>query len=116
MGNRAKAMLDVDGRFYGLHIECPGCEMGFHRLPVNWCPPGLVESPHQQGKPHWEFNGNLERPTFKPSIRSQQPWKEAERVCHSFVTDGRIQFLDDCTHLLKGETVDLPEIPDEEEA
>jgi hypothetical protein len=30
-------------------------------------------------------------------------------VCHSFVTDGRIQFLEDCTHELAGQTVDLPE-------
>lgn len=32
-------------------------------------------------------------------------------VCHSFVTDGRIQFLSDCTHSLAGQTVDLPEMP-----
>jgi hypothetical protein len=30
-------------------------------------------------------------------------------VCHSFVTDGRIQFLTDCTHAFAGRTVDLPE-------
>ena len=33
------------------------------------------------------------------------------RVCHTFVTDGRIQFLSDCTHALAGQTVDLPDIP-----
>ncbi|WP_019573378.1 DUF6527 family protein [Curvibacter lanceolatus] len=31
--------------------------------------------------------------------------------CHSFVTDGRIQFLSDCTHELAGQTVDLPPWP-----
>jgi len=30
-------------------------------------------------------------------------------VCHSFVTDGRIQFLTDCTHALAGQTVDIPD-------
>ncbi len=30
-------------------------------------------------------------------------------ICHSFVTDGRIQFLSDCTHPLAGQTVDIPE-------
>jgi hypothetical protein len=30
-------------------------------------------------------------------------------ICHSFVTDGRIQFLNDCTHSLAGQTVDLPD-------
>lgn len=31
-------------------------------------------------------------------------------VCHSFVRDGRIQFLSDCTHKLANQTVDLPDI------
>ncbi len=29
--------------------------------------------------------------------------------CHSFVTDGCIQFLGDCTHSLAGRTVELPD-------
>ena len=29
-------------------------------------------------------------------------------VCHSFVRNGRIEFLGDCTHGLAGKTVDLP--------
>ncbi|WP_241754456.1 hypothetical protein [Cupriavidus basilensis] len=33
-------------------------------------------------------------------------------VCHSFVTDGRIQFLGDCTHALAGQTVPLAEFPE----
>ena len=37
--------------------------------------------------------------------------KRINTVCHSFVTDGRIQFLADCTHALAGQTVDLPEWP-----
>jgi hypothetical protein len=32
-------------------------------------------------------------------------------VCHSFVRDGQIQFLGDCTHALKGQTVERPEWP-----
>ena len=31
--------------------------------------------------------------------------------CHSFVTNGRIEFLGDCTHGLVGQTVELPEWP-----
>lgn len=33
------------------------------------------------------------------------------KVCHSFVREGRIQFLGDCTHRLAGHTVDLPAFP-----
>jgi len=36
----------------------------------------------------------------------------SEYRCHSFVRDGRIEFLSDCTHALKGQTVDLPDLPD----
>lgn len=31
------------------------------------------------------------------------------KICHSFITDGEIQFLNDCTHKLAGHTVDLLE-------
>jgi hypothetical protein len=61
------------------------------------------------GNPVWTFNGNLEKPTFTPSILVTMPIEgEKPKICHSFVTDGRIQFLGDCTHALAGKTVDLP--------
>ena len=38
-------------------------------------------------------------------------WEEGKnkikKVCHSFVTDGKIRYLNDCTHHLKGQTVEL---------
>lgn len=37
-----------------------------------------------------------------------------KEVCHSYVTDGKIRFLGDCTHKLVGQTVELPEMPLEE--
>jgi hypothetical protein len=41
-----------------------------------------------------------------------QAWLKANcppSICHSFVRDGRIEFLSDCTHRLAGQTVDLPD-------
>lgn len=32
-------------------------------------------------------------------------------VCHSFVTEGRIQFLGDCTHVLAGQAMPMAEFP-----
>jgi hypothetical protein len=32
--------------------------------------------------------------------------------CHSFVRDGKIEFLNDSTHALAGQTVDIPPMPD----
>jgi hypothetical protein len=31
--------------------------------------------------------------------------------CHTFITDGTVQFLSDCSHALAGQTLDLPELP-----
>lgn len=78
---------------------------------------------------NWIFNGNGDAPTFQPSVMVQNntwippvtpenheeykhtPWEQRQiaTVCHSFVTDGQIQFLNDCTHALAGQTVDLPD-------
>jgi hypothetical protein len=37
-------------------------------------------------------------------------WR-TERRCHTFITDGRVQFLADCTHELARQTLDLPDLP-----
>lgn len=60
----------------------------------------------------WKFNGDFEKPTFMPSILTTMPDGESEYVCHSFIVDGKIQFLGDCTHALAGKTLDLPELPE----
>lgn len=35
--------------------------------------------------------------------------KEGVR-CHSFVRDGKIEFLGDCTHEMAGTTIELPDV------
>jgi hypothetical protein len=59
------------------------------------------------GNPQWIFNGDVDKPTFTPSLLvfGSVP----EKRCHSFITDGKILFLDDCFHELKGQTVEIPE-------
>lgn len=34
---------------------------------------------------------------------------QPDHICHSFVRDGQIQYLGDCTHEYAGKTVDLPD-------
>ena len=99
-------------------------ESGQARLVAFRCP--ACQDSHAINTNTWTWNGSLELPTFSPSVlvRGNQ-WPEDEypeyhkaahagvapgddTVCHSFVTDGRIQFLGDCTHALAGQTVDLP--------
>lgn len=105
-----------------LMFRCPGCKEA-HGVSVS--------RPEGQAGPVWGYNGNPDKPTFTPSIlvtgyrvspegeammdRGDPPpeggrYPGSAFVCHSFVTDGRIQFLGDCTHALAWQTVDLPEI------
>jgi Family of unknown function (DUF6527) len=108
----------------GLMFFCPGCKHAHH-----------IQHGADDG-PRWGWNGDAEKPTFTPSVLVrgvELPDNEAEYAeyveiyktggseaamnsrfgtrCHSFITDGRIQFLNDCTHELAGQTVELPDWP-----
>jgi hypothetical protein len=88
---------------------------------------------HHYFDKRWTFNGDMDKPTFSPSLlvrtghyhpdhKSDKCWctYNAEHkdelapfectICHSFVTDGKIQYLRDCTHELAGQTIELDEI------
>lgn len=84
-----------------LMFWCPGCD-GAHQVQIG-AGPG----------PRWGFDGNFERPTFTPSVLVTYGGPDADRdgappaICHSFVRQGQIQFLNDCTHALAGQTVPL---------
>ena len=62
----------------------------------------------------WNFNGDMEKPTFTPSllVTGYLNAENPDGVCHSFITDGKIQYLSDCTHKLAGQTIELPEYGD----
>ena len=57
----------------------------------------------------WQFNGNMLKPSFTPSLLNREFNTEAKlkSSCHLFVTDGKIIFCDDCTHEFAGKTVEL---------
>ena len=82
---------------------CPGCR-GMHQVGIGTGP-----------GPRWGYNSDPDKPTFTPSVYVNAPGPyhtDAAPSCHSFVTEGRIQFLPDCTHALAGQTVDLPDLPE----
>ncbi len=87
MGEKAHKIKD--GYFV---FECPGCEC-LHSIQT----------------PQWTFNGDLEKPTVSPSILVNPNGDSSAIRCHSFVRDGMIQFLDDCEHSFKGQTVEIPD-------
>ncbi|MFY9141451.1 DUF6527 family protein [Sulfuricurvum sp.] len=59
---------------------------------------------------NWSWNGDTERPTLKPSILTEFRYAGVPYRCHSFVNDGVVQFLSDCSHELVGQTVELVEV------
>ena len=79
---------------------CPGCQE-IHQLP--WPDRG------------WTFDGNADRPTFTPSFKHQWFRKPVATLetCHYVLTAGVLHFQSDCTHILAGQVVPLPELPPE---
>ena len=57
----------------------------------------------------WNWNGDVEKPTIRPSVltdfRPHDPL-----VNHIWITDGQVIFLGDCSHELAGQTLDLLEV------
>ena len=110
MGALGKKLRTLEGGI--ISFQCPGCDE-LHGIPVTG------------DHPVWGWNGSIESPTFTPSIRvsgvQHLTDAECQRVlngekivpipscCHSFIADGKIQFLSDCTHKLAGQTVELPD-------
>lgn len=77
----------------GYHVfYCPGCR-GAHLFTDKW-----------------QFNGDLDKPTISPSILVYQHSNQPQ--CHSFVREGKIQYLPDSTHSLTGQTINLPDFDD----
>lgn len=107
-----------------VEFHCPGCNEQ-HLIYIN--------SASTYNPTTWWWNGSFESPSFQPSVLMRSGhfvpgcdpshcWCTYKRehpdencpscsVCHSFVVDGKIQFLGDCTHALAGQTVELPEWP-----
>lgn len=94
MTDRITVLRRDDGSVDGWGFSCPGCRAG-HAF---WADRG------------WTFNGDLERPTFSPSLVNWRPLEakspdDAEHRCHLYLRDGQLQFLPDCTHELAGQVV-----------
>lgn len=106
--------VSYEGQRYAVAFDCPGCKMT-HVVNVE-------KHPKLSGHV-WGWNGSMERPTFTPSLLVRSGHHVTGQstadcnacseglecvVCHSFVVDGYIRFLGDCTHALKNQNVELP--------
>lgn len=80
-----------------LVFHCPGCRYD-HPFHTGGDP---------NGHPQWKFNGDMERPTFRPSLLVNK--SHPENRCHLYMTGGMIHFFSDCWHALKGQIVECPD-------
>ncbi|MEZ0150154.1 MAG: DUF6527 family protein [Candidatus Reddybacter sp.] len=55
----------------------------------------------------WTWNGNTVKPTLRPSVLTQGG---NNFRCHSWINDGSAQFLGDCSHDSKNQTIELLEV------
>lgn len=105
-----------------------GCHFAF------WCPG--CEEMHLVGTT-WQWDGNLEAPTVSPSLLITSGhycsrWKPGDSCwctynaehaddpagfvcerCHTFIKNGEIEFLPDCSHALAGKTLPIPPLPED---
>lgn len=90
-----RIITDQDGNFLfeAYFFYCPGCE-NLHHVTIR-----------ANGLPIWRMGGEGDLLTFSPSLLIPTYPR-----CHSYIRAGKIQFLGDCTHALKGQTVELPEL------
>lgn len=79
--------VDANGQLH-LWWFCPGCKCS-----------------HAYTVPRWTWNGSMYSPTFTPSLLCNQD--DPKSRCHVFITDGIIDFLEDCYHELKGQKVPM---------
>lgn len=110
----------------GLSYLCQGCDET-HSV--------VIERQDRAGPgPCWGYNGNPAAPTFTPSVLvtsghympghdpakgcyctnpapDDEGWGFECGRCHTFITDGMVQFLGDCTHSLAGQTLPVPDWP-----
>lgn len=94
-------VLMVSDSGLSVYIQCPGCRI-LHPIAID-------PKAHPLGQ-KWSWNGDAKAPTFSPSLLCSDHYPAAR--CHSFIRNGRIEFLNDCFHELRGTTVPLARIPD----
>ena len=116
---------------------CPGCECA-HTVPVKQLAQPIGAEAHgRMPADGWDWNGSLEAPTLAPSVLvySRQTLidhdlphgdgpgqllapenKTMTPRCHTFIRNGLIEFLADCTHALAGRTVPMEDLDTREAA
>lgn len=105
---------------YTLSFYCPGCKM-MHNVYLK----------HPENKQaSWDWNMCVKEPTFSPSllINGTARITDEERdilmaggeieprpyTCHFFIRNGKLEYLGDCSHDLKGKTLAMMDVPEDD--
>jgi hypothetical protein len=91
---KTEAIQNASGELGGYLVYCKACKT------------------HHLFDKRWTFNGDFEKPTFSPSMLSYGNKDRGGSLprCHSFVRNGKIEYLNDCEHEYKGQTLELEDI------
>lgn len=104
---KAKPVKLILGEGY---VECPKEDATHITLnvpgPSGERPLPVITSGKREGTGCWTWNGSTDKPTLKPSVLTTGH----NFRCHSWINDGKVKFLNDCTHELAGQTVELMEV------
>lgn len=79
-------------------IKIPG-PSGTLTLPV-------IQHGTREGTGCWTWNGSTEAPTLRPSVLTVGH----DFRCHSWINNGKVQFLSDCSHEFIDKTMDLLDV------
>ena len=94
----AKVALNKSSVGEAIYFECPGC----HYTHVVW----TKKYDNSPIRSVWKWNGSLTLPTIHPSVRVTD---KMGLVCHFYLKEGVLMFLNDCTHWKKDCNVPLTE-------
>lgn len=78
-------------------------EIGFTQLPV-------ITNGKRQGTNAWTWNGSLDKPTLKPSIRTKYYNGKEMTEIHYWLNDGFCECLSDCKDGNAGKKLELQKI------
>ncbi|HEX3800245.1 MAG TPA: hypothetical protein VH413_16235 [Verrucomicrobiae bacterium] len=123
----------------GQMVQCEPSEATHVRLhlpgPTSQLTLPVIIKGTRAGTGWWTWNGDCEKPTLKPSVlltsghfakefdaSKDTCWCKYNKEhpnetpvfhcfrCHTWINDGIAQFLDDCTHAFRGQSVELLEV------
>ena len=107
---KAAPLKLIEGTYHPCSVDevthvrlCMPCPISDRIIPV-------ITRGARKDTPCWTWNGDTEKPTLEPSILTRTETTKGVTVCHSFVTDGIVEFLTDCTHESAGKILDLLDV------